>query len=130
MRLRDIPIGIRHIRTKGRSTDANRKDVFDPSLARIASLKRITSYPLDRSYTAENRRQQIAHGQVFDLPVAVGGPDHRTLQKAMSRSALVVIIDLPFFRSALVVIIIVLVTLILVLVVFCHCLPSDCQTGE
>jgi hypothetical protein len=78
---------------------------------------------MDRTHTAENGRQQIAHGQVFDLPVAVGGPDHRTLQKAISKSV-------PMSISALVVFIIVLVIVIFVLVVFRHCLPNACQTSE
>jgi hypothetical protein len=47
---------------------------------------------LNGTNPAENRRQQIAHGEVFDLSVAVCGPDHRTLQKAFSISAALVVV--------------------------------------
>src|SRR5271169_6594989 len=84
MRLRDIQIGMGNIGTKGRFADPNREYVPDPCLSRIAFLKRITSDPLDRTYPAENSRQQIAHSKVFDLPVALRSPDRRTLQEAVT----------------------------------------------
>jgi Na+/melibiose symporter-like transporter len=47
---------------------------------------------LNGTYPAENRRQQIAHGQIFDLSVAIRGPNLRTLQKAMAMVVIVVIV--------------------------------------
>src|SRR6516165_7592727 len=81
MRLRDIQVGIGNIGTKGRSRDPNREHVPHPCLSRIALLKRITPYPLNRRHPTENRRHQIAHGQIFDLLFALCGSDPRTLQK-------------------------------------------------
>ena len=38
VRLRDIQIGVRHIRAKGRARDPHRQYVFDPGLGRITLL--------------------------------------------------------------------------------------------
>jgi hypothetical protein len=48
------------------------------------SLNEYRPDPLDGAYPTENRRQQIAQGQVFNLPVAIRGADHRALQKALT----------------------------------------------
>src|SRR5215472_2637579 len=80
--LRDIEIGVRRIRPNGIARDPNRQCVFDPWLSLITPFIWIIPDPLDRTCPAEHRRQQITHGQVFNLSVAGCGPDPRTLQEA------------------------------------------------
>jgi hypothetical protein len=79
---RDIQICVRCISAKGRASDPNGQYVLGPWLSLITSFMWIVPDPLNSTCPPENRRQQITQGQVFDLSVAVCGPDRRTLQKA------------------------------------------------
>jgi|SRR6516162_8255360 len=74
---------MRNIGTKSRASDPDRHHVSDPGLDRITLSVAIAPDPLNGTCPAENRRQQITHRQIFDLPVAFRGPDSGALQKTM-----------------------------------------------
>ena len=79
MRLRDKQIGTRHARTESRPSDANREDILDPSLVRVGSLEPVAGDPLNGARPAEDGRQQITYGEVFNLLIAICSPDLRAL---------------------------------------------------
>src|SRR6516164_8486420 len=74
---------MRNIGTQSRASDADRHHVSDPGLGRITLSVAIAPDPLNRTYPAENSRQQITHRQIFDPSFAICGSDRRAFQKTM-----------------------------------------------
>jgi hypothetical protein len=70
----DKEIGMRHTATKGGWSNSDRAHILDPCL-RIALPEPIAADPLDGAYPPKDGRQQIPNPEVFNLSIAVCGPD-------------------------------------------------------
>src|SRR6516225_5800760 len=74
---------MRNIGTKSRASDPDRHHVSHPGLGRITLSVPISPDPLNGTSPTQDRRQQIAGHQLFDLPLAICGADPGAFQKTM-----------------------------------------------